>query len=350
MAAASRRRDATTMRIEALDVDDDAAVRELAGLRRAQLAHDEPDHPGADPEVLAAFLRSPRPGNDFHHWLVRADDRVVGYAELMLPQTENRTSAQLEGYVHPEYRRGGIGTALFRHCAAQAVAEKRTRISAHATGHATGGKFTRTEPGVSFLSAMGLTRVLDEIRSGLDLATVDDEALARLDSEAWAKAARYELLTWIDRAPDGLAEGIAYLEGRMGTDVPTGGLDIEPQRFDVARWRAVEDMSVKRQRTTYYAAARHADTGEVAAWTGVVVPKRPRSVGHQTTTIVDPAHRGRRLGTVVKLGNLARLRADEPELRSIETYNSVHNAHIIAINEAMGFVVHDLAAHFQGDL
>ncbi|MBB6039377.1 GNAT superfamily N-acetyltransferase [Phytomonospora endophytica] len=338
------------MRIEALHVDDDAAVRELAELRRAVLAHDEPEHPGADAEVLAALLRAPRPGNDFQHWIVRSGDSLVGYAELMLPQVENRTSAQLEGHVHPDHRRRGIGTALYRHCAAQAVAEKRTRISAHTTGHVTGGKFTRTEPGVSFLSAMGLTRVLDEVRSGLDLATVDDAVLDRLNTEAWAKAAEYELLTWIDRAPESLAEGVAYLEGRMGTDVPTGDLDIEPQRFDLARWRAIEDVSVRRLRTTYYAAARHVDTDEVAAWTGVVVPRRPRSLGHQTTTIVDPAHRGRRLGTLVKLGNLARLRADEPELRSVETYNSVHNTHMIAINEAMGFVVHDLAAHFQGDL
>jgi len=338
------------MRIDALHVDDDAAVSELAELHRAQLAHDEPEHPGADREVLAAFLRSPRPGNDFHHWLVRADDRVVGYAELMLPQLENRASAQLEGYVHPEYRRRGIGTALFQHCSAQAMTHKRTRISAHATGHATGGKFTRNEPGVSFLTTMGLNRVLDEVRSGLDLAAVDDDALTALNDGAWAKAADYELLTWRDRAPESLAAGIAYLEGRMGTDVPTGGLDIEPQQIDVERWRAIEDMSVRRLRTTYYAAARHVDTGEVAAWSGIVLPKSPRSVGHQTTTIVDPAHRGRRLGFVVKLGNLGRIRADEPELRSVETYNSVHNEHIIAINEAMGFVVHDLAVHFQGDL
>ncbi|MEV0649269.1 GNAT family N-acetyltransferase [Phytomonospora sp. NPDC050363] len=337
------------MRIEALVIDDDAAVSELAGLQRACFAHDEPERPALDAGYLGAYLRNPRPGNDFQHWVIRVDGEPAGYAELMLPQRENRTSAEIEGCVHPRYRRQGIGKALFGRCSAEAVAAGRTKISGHATGHAKGGKVTRDEPGVSFLSAMGLRRVLDEVRSRLDVSTVDEETLGRLAEEARERSAGYELVTWTDRAPEELAAGIAYLEGRMGTDVPSGDFDREPQAFDTERWRAIEETGVRQLRTTYFAAARHTVTGEVAAWTGLIMPKNPRSLARQNTTIVDPAHRGRRLGTVVKLGNLAAIRAAEPALRHIETTNSVHNAHMIAINEAIGFEAHDLAVHFQGE-
>ena len=57
----------------------------------------------------------------------------------------------------------------------------------------------------------------------------------------------------------------------------------------------------------------------------------------QNVTIVDPDHRGHRLGMWIKVANLRYLMAHEPAVRAIDTWNAASNTHMIAINEAVGF-------------
>ncbi len=47
--------------------------------------------------------------------------------------------------------------------------------------------------------------------------------------------------------------------------------------------------------------------------------------GWQWSTGVDPAHRGRRLGMLVKAVMVERLRAHEPALRVVSTWNADGN-------------------------
>ena len=46
----------------------------------------------------------------------------------------------------------------------------------------------------------------------------------------------------------------------------------------------------------------------------------------QNITIVDPAHRGHRLGMVVKLENLRHAREHRPQLAAVDTANAASNA------------------------
>ena len=57
----------------------------------------------------------------------------------------------------------------------------------------------------------------------------------------------------------------------------------------------------------------------------------------QQITIVDPDHRGHRLGTIAKIENLRYAMSHEPALRIIDTWNAAVNDHMISINEAIGF-------------
>ena len=72
--------------------------------------------------------------------------------------------------------------------------------------------------------------------------------------------------------------------------------------------------------------------------------------GHQWITIVDPDHRGRRLGTVVKLENLAQARREEPRLAAVDTWNADSNRHMIGINETMGFRAVDSWVNWQAEI
>ena len=61
------------------------------------------------------------------------------------------------------------------------------------------------------------------------------------------------------------------------------------------------------------------------------------SCAFQEDTLVLREHRGRRLGMLVKTANLARLAEVQPGARRIGTWNAEENAHMLAINVALGF-------------
>ncbi len=67
-----------------------------------------------------------------------------------------------------------------------------------------------------------------------------------------------------------------------------------------------------------------------------VDPESPQW-GHQGLTAVIRAHRGHRLGLLVKTAMLERLADAEPEIEWIATGNAAENEHMIAVNEALGF-------------
>ena len=57
-----------------------------------------------------------------------------------------------------------------------------------------------------------------------------------------------------------------------------------------------------------------------------------------------------RLGMIAKVVNLRTLRAQEPAVRMNDTFNAEVNAHMIAINEAMGFRAVDRWANWQASV
>ncbi len=83
--------------------------------------------------------------------------------------------------------------------------------------------------------------------------------------------------------------------------------------------------------------AVHEPSGQVVAWT--LIDLGPSADWHafQQITIVDPAHRGHRLGLLTKVENLRWVLHHEPALRVIDTWNAAENRHMITINEQLGF-------------
>lgn len=67
----------------------------------------------------------------------------------------------------------------------------------------------------------------------------------------------------------------------------------------------------------------------------------------QADTIVEPVHRGHRLGMLIKLANLKLARTQRPELRVIDTCNADSNPYMVRINEAIGFRPHRRSVGWQ---
>jgi RimJ/RimL family protein N-acetyltransferase len=96
---------------------------------------------------------------------------------------------------------------------------------------------------------------------------------------------------------------------------------------------------------TYTIAAAHDASGELAAMTQLSVAPDSPQWGHQGLTAVTRQHRGHRLGLLVKIAMLDLLAETEPAIEVIDTGNASSNDHMIAVNDALGFVPAPPAYH-----
>jgi len=279
-------------------------------------------------------MKHPWPGTRVEQWLARSDANPVGVLALGLSQADNTDVTIIrELSVHPDHRRRGIGSTLWRHAIDQSRAAGRHRLLAE-----TSRPLDRpASPGEQFAAAMGAGRVTVETRRQLDLATIDDADLAERLAAARAASADYSLVQWIGMTPPEFVPDMAALTARMSTDVPLDELRWQPEAWDADRVRARDQVLRNRGTRSYISAARHDPTGELVAVTRLDLPSGAESHGWQEDTLVLPAHRGHRLGLRIKIDNLLSVRAQEPALQRVDTWNADANSHMIAINTALGF-------------
>jgi GNAT superfamily N-acetyltransferase len=313
--------------------DDEPTLRAFWSVSAAVREADIPLLPVEPFEEVLAESSDERSGRR-QRWLATAGGRPVGNALLVLPDLDNTDAAYLNVEVHPESRRRGIGRALLAVACARLRAEHRTHVIGHGPEPLDGSG----SPCVAWATAVGASRALDEICRSLELDDVGDDQVSALEAEATAYAAGYELVQWVGPCSDDIIDDIAVLTGRMSTDAPLGDLDWEPEVWDRERVREAEARTSRLGRQWVTTAARHVESGHVVAYTDIGWSPLEESAAFQWMTIVAPEHRGRRLGLLVKAANLRALRHELPGVERVITWNADSNAHMIAINEALGFV------------
>ncbi|HEY0934258.1 MAG TPA: hypothetical protein VGD91_11005 [Trebonia sp.] len=84
--------------------------------------------------------------------------------------------------------------------------------------------------------------------------------------------------------------------------------------------------------------AVHDASRELVAMTHLSVEPGDPRWGHQGLTAVTGPHRGHRPGLLVKTTLLEWLAGAEPAVDRVETGNASANQHMIAVNDALGFV------------
>lgn len=191
--------------------------------------------------------------------------------------------------------------------------------------------------GAAFAAALGAKVALVDVRRRLDVAALDRRRLAALLTDARSAAAGYRTVRWRDLPPEEYLADVAHLEGRLLADAPMGDLEWEPEQVDAERIRGIERALDARGVRRYSVAAVHEASGRLVGWSLLSLAANTTRHAWQQITIVDPAHRGHRLGLLCKAENLTHTLAYEPELQAIDTYNAAANSHMIAINEQLGF-------------
>ncbi|GAB3992615.1 GNAT family N-acetyltransferase [Glycomyces albus] len=318
-----------------VDPMDDDLVRSLIDMRTAVVHLDMPGFPPPTPAQTRLGLQLTADSYKVERHAAVSGGQVVGSTTITMFVKDNQHLAEFDLEVHPDFRRQGIGTRLLAHVEERAKANGRDTLVTYAADEFFGSEH-RT-PGKQFGETRGYAMADTEICRRNDLSLVEDEELEKLYVEAWERAAGYELVEWISSVPDDIAEGIAGLSARMWTDPPIGELDIRPAVYDAERVRKEERSLADRGQLKLAAAVRHVATGEVAGFTEIKVVPGDEETAWQGDTIVDPSHRGNRLGTILKVANQRQLRRYRPRIRFVLTWNAEVNGHMIDINEAVGY-------------
>lgn len=287
--------------------------------------------------------------------VARIDGRIVGRGIYETEIAQGAKAAWLTIEVLSGYRRRGIGSAFFARLSALAAADGRSVLQSfamHGPSSATAlhgggalhaptgfGSVPRNDPGVRFLVARAFT--LEQVArcSRLDLP-LDATVLAGYCANATRAAGRdYRVVTWEGRTPPEWRADLALLHQRMSTDAPFAGLEQEEDPWDENRIDSLDLLAESGPRRTMIAAAVHAGSGRLVAFTelGISAASPSRPVAQQDTLVLKE-HRGHRLGMLVKTANLLSLSDRHPGHPSVVTFNAEENRPMLAVNEALGFV------------
>jgi GNAT superfamily N-acetyltransferase len=238
----------------------------------------------------------------------------------------------------------GVGITPSDDAAAAAVLEELLRL-ARADGRTSIIAWgDHTPEADAFWTGMGAELRYTEQESRLDLASVHPKLMAQ-----WIAAgpADLKLVHWARSCPEDRIDALVATANAMN-DAPTDDLQIADTVVDAAMVRA--EIEARAARGLEYGGVLAVTAeGEAAGSTEVFINRHRPEASWQWTTVVLPAHRGRGIGRWLKAAMWERLRATEPEVTGLQTGNAASNAHMLAINNQMGFRPTHLMGCWQAD-
>jgi GNAT superfamily N-acetyltransferase len=296
-------------------------------------------------EELRAQMLADNPGWRNIGFTGLLDETVVVAGWLEVSLRDNLQIASVEVDTHPGHRNHGHGTAMLEHLAAVATELGRDTLVAEASYPYDGPADGSGHPNVEFLLRRGFTLGLVDVMRVLDLPA-DDGLLSKLADEAADHHPGYTIRQFTGPVPDDIIDSFGELVGSLITEAPMGEMDFEPEVVDAQQIRADEKVFAESGRAKYTTVALAPD-GTVAAYSELVVPAHDPGRVYQWGTLAHRDHRGHRLGLATKTRNLLWLQQERPDATLLVTYNAEVNAHMIGVNEDMGFRPVERMGEFQ---
>jgi GNAT superfamily N-acetyltransferase len=282
-------------------------------------------------------------------WVVeddRLDGKVAGFAIMWLPMQDNTWLSWFDIQVHPDARRRGHGSALIERVLERAREHGRTELVTDLLAP----QDQPEHPYRRFIEGQGFSLSNTEIIRHLDLP-VADTLLDRLEAESRPRwEGDYRLETHVGGVPEHLRASLCAVMNQLAVDAPTGAIEFEPETLDPARYQEQLDVEREQKRVRLTTVAIDEKSGDVVAYTDLVLPAGAPSVVWQWGTLVHGDHRGHRLGMAVKIENLRRLQADHPTRKRVMTGNDGTNSYMVSINEELGFRIVELCPAYHRKL
>jgi mycothiol synthase len=285
---------------------------------------------GLDPmpaDLALARLRSPGPTGERHVLLAGEASDPSGVAVVDIETGPVNTHiGQLTLAVPPGRRRRGVGRALTERAAEDIASSGRTLL------------ITSTDSfvpaGAAFADALGFEAGLVMRVNRLDVAAVDWSLV-----DAWIAEAdpAYELVAVDGVLADDLVPAFIAAVDAMN-DAPTDDLDVEDEETTIEHIRAREARDAETKARALLLLARDRATGDGAGFTGVRWHPHNPAVLWQGGTATNRDHRGHGLGRWMKAAMLRWVAEELPSVTEVRTENAHTNPHMLAINDALGFV------------
>jgi GNAT superfamily N-acetyltransferase len=257
--------------------------------------------------------------------------RVVGASTVLLPMVDNGKLAMTWPMVLAEHRGRGVGTAFVEVFERVAREHGRTTLVSESEWAAGG-----VDVAERFAQRRGYVIAQTTLRSEMRLPA-DAAALRTIIDGPGAED--YVIENYVDDLPESWLEDRAVLRQRMSTDAPKDDLDVEEEDWDADRLRAEHAATRSAGLRVVESAARHVASGRLVAITRVEVSPIQPNLGYQQDTLVLREHRGHHLGVRLKAANALLLMDTLPAVRSVRTWNASSNAHMLAVNQALGYAV-----------
>lgn len=286
--------------------------------------------------------------------VARVDSRIVGRAGISMPLADNTDTAIISLEILPESQGHGVGRELLEAAEQFARGELRrtliveTNHPAAALEHVGGGSVPAADDGgtlplasreVTFASEAGYQLQRVERFSSCPVP-LGDEDLNRLKSQALDVAGTdYALHTWTDVCPPEWVRDMAVLESLLDGEESLSAYDDEApgQLWDDARVREAETLAQASGRQTMICAVEHQPTGRLVGFTAISILGHRDDVVFQDQTVVLAEHRGRKLGMLIRVGNLERLSQEHDAIRKIYTWDADEKEYMVSVNHDLGF-------------
>ncbi|WP_045075337.1 GNAT family N-acetyltransferase [Psychromicrobium lacuslunae] len=317
----------------------------------------------SDPETRLVSWRQ----NDYSRlevFLGKLGGKIVALSWISLPLHDNLHTGFMSVCVAAEHRKRGYGQLMLETVEKYAAAQGRSVLMS-STEHPADfdpatiavlepksgtGAIPQFDAGVRFSLRHGYQLEQVERFSELRLP-IEGAHLEELLRAAEAKAGTdYRLEFWQDRCPERLAESFAVANSRMSTDIPSAGLAVEAETWDIKRLRDMEQRFIEAGHRIDVCAAVHVPSGQIAAYTYFDYNQKKPQLISQEDTLVIREHRGKRLGMLVKAANVRRIQEELPQLEKAITWNAAENDHMLAINIELGFAPAGYDGEWQKDL
>ena len=262
--------------------------------------------------------------------VAKIGDDIVGTVDIALPLTDNLDLAEFTLDILPEHQCRGVGRQLLEaaeHFAREGQGRTMILVDTNHPGaslHQMRVRVARRPDRARAMCRWAAARWHFAQRTGYTLQHIeqfsscalplDSKLVAELEAEAQeANNGRYRLHHWTDRCPERWLESVAALENQAGGDAGLVDGSDDSMVFD-ARTRRVpaEEVTISQGWLMVVTAVEHIATETLVGLTTISVLAQRQDVVFQDDTVVLQAHRGNKLGLLIKVANMERLTEQFP--------------------------------------